>query len=300
MACFFQTDSARFTCLVAWVSLALVTSLDRASAAEELRTFHGCKLIRETWADGDSFPVLFPDGKTRSVRLYGVDCLETSAGSSDANARRMIDQRRWFGIPTIEAVQELGLRGKRETETFLARPFTVHTSFSDARGDPRYPRVYGFVTSAEGRDLSEHLVSIGLARAFGVVRAKADGTRGEEWRQQLADLELRASKKSLGAWALTDWERLPQERLAARKDEAEVAQAKGGKVASAKSLKPLDPNSASRDDLMALPGIGEVMALRIIEGRPYSSAKDLLRVPGIGQKTLEKLWPYLTFSQKKG
>jgi competence protein ComEA len=51
---------------------------------------------------------------------------------------------------------------------------------------------------------------------------------------------------------------------------------------------------------MALPGIGEVMALRIIEGRPYSSAKDLLRVPGIGQKTLEKLWPYLTFSQKKG
>ena len=32
---------------------------------------------------------------------------------------------------------------------------------------------------------------------------------------------------------------------------------------------------------------------RIIEGRPYQSMSDLRRVPGIGEKTLEKLTPFL-------
>lgn len=44
---------------------------------------------------------------------------------------------------------------------------------------------------------------------------------------------------------------------------------------------------------MALPGIGEAMALRIIEGRPYQRLEDLLSVAGIGEKTLGKIRPFL-------
>jgi Holliday junction resolvasome RuvABC DNA-binding subunit len=44
---------------------------------------------------------------------------------------------------------------------------------------------------------------------------------------------------------------------------------------------------------MKLPGIGEKMANRIIENRPYKTPKDLLKVPGIGPKTLEKIEGYL-------
>lgn len=44
---------------------------------------------------------------------------------------------------------------------------------------------------------------------------------------------------------------------------------------------------------MQLPGIGEEMANRIIEGRPYAKKSDLLNVPGIGPKMLEKLAPFL-------
>ena len=54
---------------------------------------------------------------------------------------------------------------------------------------------------------------------------------------------------------------------------------------------PLDINTASRDALMSLPGIGEVTANAIIEKRPYRRVDDLLRVRGIGPKLLDKLRP---------
>lgn len=50
----------------------------------------------------------------------------------------------------------------------------------------------------------------------------------------------------------------------------------------------IDINSASQSELESLPGIGEVYAERIIEGRPYRSVNDLKRVKGIGEKTLDK------------
>jgi len=49
----------------------------------------------------------------------------------------------------------------------------------------------------------------------------------------------------------------------------------------------LNLNTASREALEALPGIGATLAGRIVKGRPYRSVDDLLRVKGIGEKTLE-------------
>lgn len=53
-------------------------------------------------------------------------------------------------------------------------------------------------------------------------------------------------------------------------------------------------NSASATLLDTLPGVGPATAERIIEGRPYSKLEDLLDVKGIGEKTLEKLRPFIT------
>ncbi len=56
----------------------------------------------------------------------------------------------------------------------------------------------------------------------------------------------------------------------------------------------LNINTASAEELTALPGIGPSRAAAIVAGRPYSSVEDLERVPGIGPSTVETLTPLVT------
>ncbi len=53
-------------------------------------------------------------------------------------------------------------------------------------------------------------------------------------------------------------------------------------------------NTATQDELEALPGIGPVIARRIIEGRPYRSVDELDRVNGIGEKRLDEIRSLVT------
>lgn len=252
----------------------------------------GCVLIPAEWADGDSFSVRLPDGKVQTLRLYGADCIEMHVQGDDSNARRLRDQRRHFGITDILTAKSLGEAAKVETYQQLAKPFTVFTSFADGRGDGRFNRIYAFVETADGRDLSELLVSRGLARAFGVLRQRPDGTSGNEWGEALADLELTAARAGSGAWSKTNWEKLPEIRKEARQETAELEAAKGEKKADPANK--LDPNTAARDELMGLPGIGEKTADTIIGGRPYRSIRDLLKVAGIGPASLKRIEPFLS------
>ncbi|MBW3595805.1 MAG: helix-hairpin-helix domain-containing protein [Planctomycetes bacterium] len=60
----------------------------------------------------------------------------------------------------------------------------------------------------------------------------------------------------------------------------------------------VDVNSAPWTELSLLPGVGETLAKRIVESRaadgPFREHDDVLRVRGIGPKTLERMRPYLT------
>lgn len=255
----------------------------------QLQTFRNCTLVTKDWDDGDSFAVRFPDGKERTVRLYGVDCIEMHVKGDDTNARRLRDQRRYFGIADITLAKSVGEAAKASSSSWMQKPFTVRTIFADARGDSRYERVYGFVELADGRDLSETLVESGLARAFGVVRQLQDGRTGEEWSEYLKDLELIAARKGVGAWKHTDWSMLAQARKEARDEVKELKVAQGEENASEDN--PVDLNTATLEELMKLPKVGKKTAEEIIKARPYRSLKDLDRVPGIGAKTIELIAP---------
>ena len=255
----------------------------------QLQTFRNCTLVTKDWADGDSFAVRFPDGKERTVRLYGVDCIEMHVKGDDTNARRLRDQRRYFGIADITLAKSVGEAAKTSSSAWMQKPFTVRTIFADARGDSRYERVYGFVELADGRDLSETLVESGLARAFGVVRQLQDGRTGEEWSEYLKDLELIAARKGVGAWKHTDWSMLAQTRKEARDEVKELKVAQGEENASEDN--PVDLNTATLEELMKLPKVGKKTAEEIIKARPYRSLKDLDRVPGIGAKTIKMIAP---------
>lgn len=58
----------------------------------------------------------------------------------------------------------------------------------------------------------------------------------------------------------------------------------------------VDPNTSPADSLELLPGIGRVLADRIVafrEKRPFRNEVDITDVPGIGPKLFERLRPYL-------
>ena len=74
----------------------------------------------------------------------------------------------------------------------------------------------------------------------------------------------------------------------------------GSKALSGTPLRPgsLDVDRASTAEWIRLPGIGPSLAARIVADReargPFAGPEGLLRVPGIGPKTLQKIRPFLS------
>jgi len=64
----------------------------------------------------------------------------------------------------------------------------------------------------------------------------------------------------------------------------------------------LDPNQTAAADLEAIPGIGPVLASRIVAFReehgPFRKLENLLEVKGLGPKILEKIRPYVIIIAK--
>ena len=101
-------------------------------------------------------------------------------------------------------------------------------------------------------------------------------------------------RQRAGIWSETDLGKLDEMRAQQRGEEEEMKELRRqlqGEVSG-----PADINKATVREIQSVAGLGPVLASRLIERRPYKSVDELLRVPGINQKLLERLRPQLTVS----
>ena len=276
-----------------------------------------CRLIANPANDGDSFHVTAGE-KEYLFRLYLVDAPETD----EMTPRRLIEQAKYFNITVPQAI-EAGRAAKDFTQEKLSQPFTVFTHMSDAMGQSRLERFYAFVETKEG-DLGEQLVRNGLARAYGFKTAPPGLTNSRMEVEKLQQFEDEAKRDKIGAWgadagrlnahaqrpsvfsyfaadgktgsrlAATDFPAVfsPVAKPAASITRSSPIETSGSHAKEKLPLRNIDINTATEKELTTVPGLGHVMAARIIAARPFRSADDLKRVSGIGEKKYAQSRPY--------
>jgi DNA uptake protein ComE-like DNA-binding protein len=264
-----------------------------------------CRLIPNPANDGDSFHVSAGD-KEYLFRLYFIDAPETDSLAPG----RLVEQAKYFGVTVPQAI-ETGRAAKEFTQQKLSEPFTVFTHMADAMGQSRIERFYAFVQTKDG-DLGELLVRNGLARNHGF-KAAPPGTKSSRIElEKLHQLEDQARQQKIGVWAVSGTSVNEDTKLSgSRLSDADSTAAFSESANQAWSIAPgtptpqlklhakakpplgrIDVNTATEKELTTVPGVGHVMAARIIAARPFRTADDLKKVSGIGNKKYAQIRPY--------
>jgi len=311
----FSLRFARIALVGAAVLWAAVVDL---GARDEWTVLENCRFIGNPADDGDSFHVS-AGAKEYIFRLYLVDAPETD----EMTPARLVEQAKYFAITVPQAI-EVGEAAKGFTREKLSEPFTVFTRWSGAMGRSKIERFYAFVQTKDG-DLGEQLVRNGLARNYGF-KAVPPGLKNSRIElEKLQQFEDEARHEKIGGWGVNVGrlnvraqkppsfsvfvaEKKARPRAKPPANTFSQISATPAPASSTAAISPvevkkshakekielgkIDINSATEKELKMIPGIGPVMAVRIIAARPFRSADDLKKVNGIGDKNYAKIRPY--------
>jgi competence protein ComEA len=152
------------------------------------------------------------------------------------------------------------------------------------------PRPGASASPTDQPDLVVHVV--GEVRVPGLVRLPP-GSRVSDAIEAAGGLRKGGSSGGLNlARPLVDGEQVDVARDAATAPPGAAGGATGG------PSRPVDLNTATVADLDTLPGVGPVMAARILDWRTqhgrFASVDQLREVSGIGDRTFERLAPLVT------
>jgi competence protein ComEA len=223
--------------------------------------------------------------ESRALGFVGLLLLLSTAARLGGRGEAVVPDE-GIDVAALAAAGEADRRRQERGRAPLADGERVRINSAPAEEIMRLPRI--------GRTVAERIIAERAAGGpFGsageLTRVPGVGRATAERLAPLLDFEGQPPASPTAAGRSSQSSQIPQ-RVA---DPA----AGGGGGAPGGTAEVIDVNRATAAELQRLPGVGPVLAARIIAYRdsagPFRALSDLRQVPGIGPASLEKLRPHV-------